>query len=48
MFSHVAAQIADFTSSNWDGETLMANVPAPAALSLLAIAGLGTTRRRRR
>jgi hypothetical protein len=46
--THIAAQIADFTSFNWDGETLIANVPAPAALSLLAIAGLGTTRRRRR
>jgi MYXO-CTERM domain-containing protein len=46
--THIAAQIADFTSFNWDGETLMANVPAPAALSLLAIAGLGSHRRRRR
>lgn len=46
--THIAAEIADFTSFTWDGETLMANVPAPAALGLLAIAGLGSHRRRRR
>ena len=46
--THVAAEIADFTSFTWDGQTLIANVPAPAALSLLALAGLGATRRRRR
>lgn len=46
--THIAAEIADFSSFTWDGETLTANViPAPAAMSLLAMAGLATRRRRR-
>ena len=47
--THVAAEIADFSSFTWDGETLSANViPAPAAWAALAMTGLVGTRRRRR
>ena len=47
--THTALAIADFNSFTWDGSTLSANIiPAPAAFSLLALGGLGTTRRRRR
>ena len=46
--THVAAEIADFSSFTWDGETLSANIPAPAAWALAALGFAGTGRRRRR
>ncbi|MEE2907331.1 MAG: hypothetical protein VX527_05795 [Planctomycetota bacterium] len=46
--THAAAEIADFTSFTWDGETLSANViPAPAAWALVLV-GMGVPRRRKR
>lgn len=46
--THIAVEIADFTSFTWDGESLSANViPAPAGFAALLLAGVAGPRRRR-
>jgi hypothetical protein len=44
--THTALAMADFNSFTWDGSTLAANIPAPAAWALLLTGMIGTRRRR--